>query len=220
MEHPCPKCGEAVEDGIPFCRACRAPQIRVPGFEPAVTIPSHAAEVADTFLPAAQDSQVGTDGGVQWSKALPCAVVGAALTILLAQVPLALLGPAYVAGGALSVWLYRYRAPKSVLSPMAGGLIGASSGGFAFLFVAIRGIATVVYHTDDVRQTMIDSINQASTRGYDPQTIQQAIESLKSPDGLAMVVTLLMAVGFMILTVGASIGGAWYAAWDRKRSRH
>src|SRR5437660_9980738 len=29
MEHPCHKCGQAVEDGIPFCSHCGAPQIRV-----------------------------------------------------------------------------------------------------------------------------------------------------------------------------------------------
>src|SRR5260370_20626708 len=29
VEHPCQKCGTAVEDGRPFCPQCRAPQIHV-----------------------------------------------------------------------------------------------------------------------------------------------------------------------------------------------
>src|SRR5512146_1503001 len=29
MEHACHKCGAAVEDGVPFCPHCNAPQIRV-----------------------------------------------------------------------------------------------------------------------------------------------------------------------------------------------
>ena len=35
MEQPCYKCGQTVEEGIPFCPHCSAPQIRVVVAEPA-----------------------------------------------------------------------------------------------------------------------------------------------------------------------------------------
>lgn len=216
MEHPCPKCGEAVEDGIPFCRACRAPQIRVVGVEPQpTTVPDIPHAVEDQ--PVAPSPTLAESVPIRWSQALPCAALGGALTLLLAFIPFAVLGPACVAGGAFSVMVYRRRAANDLLEPARGALVGAASGGFAFVFAAIPLVATFVYRADDLRKAMSDSFSQLSSRNYDPQKIQQALELLKTPEGLTFVVGFVLFIMLLIFVVGASIGGAWYSAWARKR---
>ncbi len=46
MDHPCHKCGQSAEDGVPFCSHCGAPQIRVAMAEPApVELPTRSGTV-------------------------------------------------------------------------------------------------------------------------------------------------------------------------------
>ena len=220
MEHPCPKCGEAVEDGIPFCRACRAPQIRVGGIEPRPqTVPEAHPATEGLPIPAPAVAPGSDPARIRWSQALPCAALGGGLTLLLSFIPFAVLGPACVAGGAFSMALYRRRAPNIFLTPARGALVGAASGGFAFLFFSIPMIAAFVYRADDLRKAMVDSVSQFSGRGYDPDKVQQALELLKTPEGLSFFVGFVLLVMSVIFIVGASIGGAWYSAWVRKRLR-
>jgi hypothetical protein len=154
---------------------------------------------------------------IRWSQALPCAALGGALTLLLALIPFAVLGPACVAGGAFSVMVYRRRAANALPEPARGALVGAASGGFAFVFAAIPLVAALVYRADDLRKAMSDSFSQLSSRNYDPQKIQQALELLKTPEGLTFVVGFVLFIMLLIFVLGASIGGAWYSAWARKR---
>ncbi len=119
---------------MPFCRACRAPQIRVVGIEPrpeTVAVPHPAAE--DLPIPAVAP---GADAArIRWSQDLPY------------------------------------------------------------------------------------SVSQFSGRGYDPDKIQQTLELLKTPQGLSLFVGFVLFIMCVIFIVGASIGGAWYSAWVRKRLR-
>jgi hypothetical protein len=137
--------------------------------------------------------------------------------LLLGLIPFAIFGPASVAGGALSVVLYRRKKPNAQVAPSSGALLGAISGAFAFVFFAIPAVAGLVYRADDLRKTFSDSVSQLPTRGYDPQGVQQVLDLLKTPAGLAFFVAFGLFVMFVIFAAGASIGGAWYSAWARKR---
>jgi hypothetical protein len=219
VEHPCDKCGAGVEDGTPFCKQCGAPQIRVVGVE---TEAPPAPDISDSneslpvvpplTLPAVSST------GVQWSHALPGAALGGAFSLLAAVIPFAIFGPAFMAGGALSVILYRRHMKDRLPTPGAGAQIGAASGGFGFLFFAIPAVATLVYRPDELRQGMLDNITQLVGRGYDPQKIQQVQQLLKSPEGLTFFVAFGLFVLFLVFVAGSSIGGALYAAWLRKRA--
>ena len=113
MEHPCHKCGAAVEDGTPFCKQCGAPQIRVPGIEaqepPAVRPPAPTPTESSPELSSLPGllSPERRSGDVQWAHALPGAALGGAFSLLAAIVPYAIFGPAFLAGGAVAVILYR-----------------------------------------------------------------------------------------------------------------
>src|ERR1700722_14404079 len=107
MEQPCYKCGQTVEQGIPFCPHCSVPQIRVVVEEPAVP-----EEVGDpngildvVTIPASQTVPV-LALPMQWSQALrPCA-----LSALIASLLMSLgLNPfvAMFSTGFLAVFFYR-----------------------------------------------------------------------------------------------------------------
>ena len=217
MEHACHKCGTGVEDGIPFCKHCGAPQIRVPGIEPAATASPILSDTEATLpsLPAALPVIPST--GVQWSHALPAAALAGAFSLFALVIPLAVFGPAFLAGGALSVILYRRHAKDRIPSPADGAQIGAASGGFGFLFLTILVVAKLVYSPDELRQPMLERIAQAG-HSYDAQRLQQMQEFIKSPQGLAILVGFGLLMLFVIFVAGSSIGGALYATWLRKRS--
>lgn len=228
MEHPCHKCGAAVEDGTPFCKQCGAPQIRVPGVEaveapapgPAGITPTESAPEVPG-IPSVLLSERRSPG-VQWAHALPGAALGGVVSLVLVFV-FAVVGPtfaglAFFLGGGLAVLLYR-RHVKNLLSTGVGAKIGAASGAFAFLYVAILTIGSLVYSPNEVRKAMADSAQQWTARGYDPQKFQQLLEQIKTPDGLQFIVVSVLVFGFLMIVVGSSIGGALYAAWARKRAQ-
>jgi hypothetical protein len=219
VEYPCHKCGAGVEDGTPFCKQCGAPQIRVMGIEPDLAAPpvSDSHESPPLVPPLRLPVAAPPSAGVQWSHALPGAALGGAFSLLAAVVPYAIFGPAFMAGGAVSVMLYRRHVKDRLPTPGAGAQIGAASGGFGFLFFAIPAIATLVYRPEELRHGMLDSISQLVSRGYDPQKLQQVQELLKSPEGLIFFVAFGLFVMLLMFVGGSSIGGALYAAWLRKK---
>lgn len=136
--------------------------------------------------------------------------------MLAAQIPLAAFGPAFLAGGALAVVLYRRHVKDRLLSPGEGAQIGAASGGFGFLFVATFVVAMLVYRPEELRQPMLKAITHPVVH-YDSQKIEQMQALLKTSEGLTFVVVFGLFLLILVSVVGSSIGGALYAAWLRKR---
>jgi len=136
--------------------------------------------------------------------------------VLAARIPLAAFGPAFMAGGALAVVLYRRRVKDRLPSPGEGAQIGAVSCGFGFLFVAIFVVAMLVYRPEELRQPMLEAISHPVVH-YDNQKIEQMQALVKTSEGLTFVVVFGLFLLFLIFVVGSSIGGALYAAWLRKR---
>jgi len=169
-------------------------------------------------------------GRIQWSQALPCAALGGAFSLLLV-IPLSVLGAgsplgpfvvfgvAFLAGGAWAARLYTRKVKNAALSPGAGAQVGAASGGFGFLFLAVIVVAMAVYRSDEMRKLMADSAPQLISRGYDAEKLQQMLAVLRTTDGLAFFVAFGLFALLVMFVVGSSIGGAWYGAWTRKRIR-
>ena len=154
--------------------------------------------------------------GIHWGHALPSAALAGAFSVLAARIPLAAFGPAFMAGGALAVVLYRRHVKDRLPSPGEGAQIGAVSGGFGFLFVAIFVVAMLVYRPEELRQPMLEAITHPVVH-YDNQKIEQMQALVKTSEGLTFVVVFGLFLLFLIFVVGSSIGGALYAAWLRKR---
>jgi hypothetical protein len=214
-----------VGDGVPFCKQCGAPQIRVISAEPESTAEVQPDESSQDILappalptlpPAFSQMHAGT---VQWSLALPGAALGGVFSLLAMVIPYAVLGPAFLLGGGLAVILYRRASGGTVPTPGAGARIGAASGGFGFLYLAVLAVAIAVYYPAATRESMLASVSQMTARGYDPQQVAQAQELIKSPGGVMVVLGFILFMMLLIMVAGSSIGGAFCAAWSSRRPR-
>jgi hypothetical protein len=220
MEHACSKCGAAVTDGLPFCPHCKHPQIRVPGLESSSSAGTDPTSAGEEVLP--RPRTVSPPGlhpqTILWHQALPSAVFGGVVSIVaLVLLPVAGWGPAYALGGAVAMFVYRLRARTARLTPAMGAKVGAASAGFGFSILAIITVATYVYHTDDLRKAMDDAIQQMAARGSDPHTAQQALELLKTQEGLGLFVAFGLSMLLIVFVIASSVGGALCASWLRRR---
>jgi hypothetical protein len=225
MEHPCSKCGSPVTDGVPFCPHCKAPQIRVPGFD---------AEAQATSAPISGEHEVSYGSrttapppppqlGVLWHQALPAAAIGGVVSIttlfLTSGMPLVALGPAYAFGGAVAVFIYVYRArlQSAIITVADGAKIGAASGGFAFLVIAIIAVGMYVYHVDFYRNPLSEQIGRMTAQGYDPQVLERLQAAIKTDQGLILLIVVGLTMIWAVFITAATIGGALCASWLRRR---
>ena len=109
MEQPCYKCGQVVEEGVPFCPHCSAPQIRVVLAEPAPS-PIFAAVGPSQDTAAFPSAQIVPVLALpmQWAEAFrPCALAALVASLLMSMG----LNPfvAMFSVGFLAVVFYRQR---------------------------------------------------------------------------------------------------------------
>jgi len=137
----------------------------------------------------------------------PCAA--AALLALVAMLLGLAIPAAALAAGFLAIAFYRYRNPGVVIRAGLGARLGAATGLICFLLSGIRiGIAAFV---GDVRAKfraqMIEAIQKAASHSNDPQ-VQAMMESLKTPEGVAVMMIFALVVMFLLFILMGSVGGA------------
>jgi len=222
MEQPCYKCGQAVEEGIPFCPHCSAPQIRVVITEPA-PLAAAAADPATSshsdILPAAP-SVPALALPVRWSHAVaPCALA-ALVSLLLMFLGLNVL-VALVSAGFLAVIFYRQRQRGIAIRAGSGARLGALSGLFYFGVLSLLG--TLAASLPDVRtkirgQIIENAQKWAASRPGDPQ-VQAALDQLKTPQGLIMILIIAAVVLFVLSlalgALGGALGGSFFGRHDK-----
>lgn len=216
---------------MPFCKTCRAPLIRVPGFAPSepVVVPEihDAVESGPVPPPPPRLATLRESSQIQWSQALPCAAIGGVFALLLvvvlapglagSSVGALAIGAAFTVGGAWSARLYYRKVKDAPIRSATGAQVGAAAGGFGFLFFAVVFIAFFVYLPEESRKPLADVGAQLANRGYDPEKVRQFVELLNTREGLVFFVTFGLFVMLLVFVIGASIGGTWYSAWLRKR---
>ena len=218
VDHSCYQCGVLVEDGTAFCRQCSAPQIRVAGPE----LPASAPVPAED-LPATRPYLVTFPAAMEWSHALSAA----ALAGLVAAVAMAITGGGFglgmLASGAFAVLIYHRRSPQTTLTAGVGARLGVVTGFISSVALALLlSLEMAFLHSGDqlrkeLRSTLLQSIEQAASRaGTDPQT-QQAVEFLRSPQGLTLMLFLGLFVTLLLFLLCSSVGGAISAALLSKR---
>jgi hypothetical protein len=221
MDHPCHKCGQSVEDGVPFCSHCGAPQIRVAVAEspPAPvssadgTLPLHPVVLQGESLPRVSLP-------VRWPEALrPCAF---AALLAVGAISLGLVFPAAILGaGFLAVVFYRRRSVGTAIRAGTGAWLGAASGAICFVIVGIflAVSPTVTDVRAKFREQMLEGAQRwAASHSADAQ-MQAALDSLKTPEGLAMMM-IFAALFFLLLSVllgaiGGALGGFFFSRRDR-----
>jgi hypothetical protein len=211
MERPCYKCGQILEEGIPFCPHCAAPQIRVLIAEPApslaVAADAAVAQPESPPFPASQTVPV-LALPMRWSEALrPCA-----LAALVASVLMSLgLNPfvAMLSVGFLAVVFYRQRRPGIVIKATAGAGIGALSGLLWFAISSILEALIVIFlhKGPEIRNQLLEKIQQAASQTTDAQ-VQAMLDRFKSPSGLEFLMVAGLVFAFLASIILASLGGA------------
>jgi hypothetical protein len=215
MEHACYKCRQMIEEGTPFCAHCGAPQIRVtiaappaatPATNDALSVPDHVGASATSGISAISLP-------VPWSHAVqPCALAAAVaimLTLLGLNPFVTMLG-----SGVLAVAFNRYRNPLTPMRAGAGARLGALSGLIGFAISAVlSALFIVVFHKGpEIRDFMVKNLQQNAARYPGPE-YQAALDLVRSPAGLALVMVFSLIFGFVVFVVLSSLGGALAGAF-------
>ncbi len=210
-----------MEEGVPFCPECNAPQIRVGGTEPAT--PSLPPGTPGEIQPPAQPVILGhapAQPAIDWSKALPSAAIAGVLIMLALVVPLAIFFLWMLAGGALAVALYRRRNPGPI-SPGAGARIGAISGLFGYIIFALTYsiMLLVTRGGGTLRDELMRRIQEVASRNPDPQA-QEMMHRLMMPESLAFIIAIGLVLFLFAFLALSSIGGALGAKLFGDRESH
>jgi hypothetical protein len=205
-----------VEDGILFCQNCGAPQIRV-------VTPASSPESQPSSPPVWDSAQsISYPGLLHPNKTLAIAwsdAWRAALLCGLLEALFSLFGLGVVAGGALCVALYRRRRPEMAVTVSMGARLGAISGGFAWLFLAITSIGVLTFRTgDQIRQLIYDAMQQAAARNPTPQA-QELLQYVKSQEGFAVILALALIMSLVFFVVLSSLGGMLGSTLFNKKMR-
>jgi hypothetical protein len=215
VDHPCYRCNSAVEDGIPFCPHCNAPQIRVASaaiselpLEPEVPAPLYAR---DSAAPPLQK-------GFQWSRAIRSAALAAGVAGVLVIIPLKSGGLGMLAAGFLSTFFYRIRNRLADLTPAVGARLGALSGALGFLFLMLILAMVVATQGEKFHQMAVQYIQQYFSGNTDPE-MQKVLDLYKTPRTFWWMMALGSAMSLIVSLILAAIGGALGAALLRVKER-
>lgn len=226
MQTACYRCGATLEEGVPFCPQCGAPQIRVPG-------PENQAEssAASTFTPGTPANieppavPIATSQ-VNWQVAVRAAALAGTGAAVLSQVPIISLGCCLwiLGAGALAIGIYRRWVPEVVLTTGAGAKLGALTGVLGFAVYAVISALLLAFSTfvlgrgEDIRNELRRAIEQSASANAGDPRVADMVARLSTPEGLAMLLTVMVVMFFITFVVfgaiGGSIGAAMYAPKD------
>jgi hypothetical protein len=225
VEHPCEKCGFEVEDGVPFCRHCRAPQIRVIVAPNGPAIATSAPEMPSSAQPLSQPVSLNVAPGqparvvprLNWSQALPGAALAGLLLCIGLMVPYAPPFLVMMAAGGLAAGLYARRS-QTPMTPGLGarvgilaGLVGWAAIGIVFLFELTLGGGRLM-------EMLRQAIKQQIADNPDPRA-QEFLGTLTSPGGMVTVIIVGMLFFLVVALVCGTVGGAAVAAFFRRKDR-
>jgi hypothetical protein len=152
-------------------------------------------------------SQPGVVLPLRWAQILkPCALAALVATGL---VGLGLnLFVAMIGTGFLSVVFARQWRPGAVIKPATGAGIGALGGLLWYALSSLMGTLIVVFlhKGPEVRNQLIERINQAASQTSDPQTLA-VFDRFKDPGGLELLIVLGFVFAFLAATVLGGLGG-------------
>ena len=222
VDHPCHQCQSSVEEGVPFCPRCGAPQIRVSvpeGNEP-VTPPMPPGTPGNLQPPATPVFPTFPDPRkINWRIALmPAALAGVMAGFLMFVPYISILFFVWMfLAGLLAVLVYRNRSGQQVTFGM-GAKIGAVVGFFAFLITGLFYVGAWLTDPEKVREAMKQGM-QMSARSTDPQQakmMQDLLAKVSSPEGMPIFLTVVMIFLFGFLVVLCAVGGAAGSTIGRK----
>ena len=207
-----------MEEGVPFCPHCAAPQIRVVMAEPVSTSQGGASGQDAGALPASQTVPV-LAVPMRWSQAFRACGLAALIAFLLV-----LFSPVVgmLAAGFLAVTFYRQHRPGIALRVAEAAKLGAFAGILCscLLSFVFAGAATVPDARAKLQDEFIESIQKVTAWfPANPADMKAAIDQLKTPRGFATAVIELCVATFLLSIVLGGLGGALGSAILGRRDR-
>lgn len=207
-----------MEENLPFCPVCRAPQIKVSTAAPQPTQPSDTSEKPLSSLQEASSPAPATSFSlstrIDWKfffrLGVPLAAVTGMLSVVLPPLGLFILLPACL------LWtISRYR--RQHPGPLRSGH-GARMGAVMALLSFGFFLLTIAFNPGRYREMMITSLHESAARNPDPQA-QQVLQWFATPDGmLAFTAIALGTVLIAFLVIGMS-SGALAVSLTKARNR-
>ena len=211
----CSQCGAEVEQGVPFCPACRAPQIRV-GRSEAEPTASPETWPARPEVPAAA---ITTKPEFDRRRARRSALVsGGLLVMVMLLPPLAPFAVLWMLlAGALSATLYQRRAGRATAGE--GARLGITAGFFAFAIVTVlsgasAALALAILSPAEIRAALQAQLTRALANNPDP-AVRQALEQMLTPHGIVLAFVSLF-IGLIVLCgLGGMLAGLFGMRWRK-----
>jgi hypothetical protein len=203
-----------VEDGIPFCAHCNAPQIRVAPVEP-IAPPAVDAEAA---LELPEPHPVNTLSALDWAQSWRSAAIAVLVSMFLILLGMPA-GFGMAAAGFLAVMLYHRRRPLAQLTAGRGAGLGALTGALGFgVFAVVLALVSVFRSGSEIHDALLKYLQQYAATSSDPR-MQQVLDLVKTPDGYIVILVLGLAVTFLAFLIFGSLGGAMGAFLLHRRER-
>ena len=224
MEQPCYKCGQTVEEGIPFCPHCSAPQIRVMVAEPVppAALADQLLRPRQASLPASQTVPV-LALPMQWSQALkPCvlAELVASGSMLLGLHPFV----AMVSVGFLAVIFYRQRRPEIAIDHSRRERVWVLCGS---LLLVDRHVLTLIASGQvSERELRTDSGEDSGGRFSNQLSASPScVRALQDPEGLVLTLSRRCISSLCSLVLLGALAALWAepslaAVTNLRASRH
>ena len=221
MEHACHKCGKAVEDGVPFCPQCGAPQIRV------MTAVQPAPERASVVLEG-RPEQPPSLAGLQpagasraWRAANLAAGLGALAALLIAVltgVPQLAFFLWMLGGGMLAVVIYYRRQQLGFMSAGMGARLGAMAGLMGFVIFGLLSLVQMLAMrgTGQLRAALEQALKASAAHSGNPEA-QQMMQQFLTPEGMRLLLALGIVLMLVLFVALSSLGGAIAATIVGKR---
>ncbi len=163
---------------------------------------------------------------VAWKDALLCGVGAAVLFVVTA--PAMRMGAVIwmLAGGALTVQLYRRRIAGAPVTPGMGMRLGALAGVFGFLANAFTSVVSFIAlrNTGNFRHAMEEQMQSQIAGNTDPrvqQVMQNLLDYMSTPQGAATMLTLFLLIFGAVFVLLSAAGGAVGASFlGHRRQSH
>lgn len=158
--------------------------------------------------------------GFVWPTAIRACAIAALIAALVMALGLMVPLLAVLGAGVLAVNLYHWQNRGWNVNARSGAKLGALCGILFFGISAVfETLATALFHTEgQIRQKMLEALQQAASRTSDPQ-VQAAFESLKTPEGIALMLVFGLVVLFLVSIAAGSVAGALTGAFLSRRKR-
>jgi hypothetical protein len=230
VEHPCYKCQTSIDESLPFCPHCGAPQIRVASPDEGAS-QQVSSEAPPQAIPTGgwapgTPQYVPQTGAIQWDLAWKGALLSGLAAAVLTAVPVISVGCCLwlLGSGALAVFLYQRRVPGTFITSGMGLRIGAVSGIVGFVATTVWSVFRFAAHSGEFRTALQEQMDKSVASNPDPRAqelMRQFMNTLNTPQGLATFFVFMLIIMAIVFVVFSAAGGALGASmFARRRTLH